>query len=155
MLYTGAGNGASNAIFSSGTSGQGNPPPCRMLVSSAGAGYFMVLDSSNNVLFIRPTPPQGTLIAGQTLSQVCAPLQHTSLLVRTEYGCVCGNIPLVHPGVCVGGCHRAPASACLHSWTHHVLLRQLGAVTCAQNTRLYSPDNAVYLVAQPDGNLNL
>lgn len=28
-------------------------PPCHLLVSSANGGYFAVLDSSNNVLYIR------------------------------------------------------------------------------------------------------
>ena len=70
VLYTGAGTAANNAIYSSGTYNQGNPAPCRMLVSSTGAGSIMVLDSANHILFMRPAPPQGTLVAGQILAQV-------------------------------------------------------------------------------------
>ena len=112
VLYTGAGNGATNAIFSSGTYGKGNPPPCRMLVSSAGKGSFMVLDSANNVLFIRPTPPQGTLIAGQTLSQVRAPSAHYLAGPQgVVWLCVwehCSETPR-----CVSVCARARTRQCL------------------------------------------
>ena len=72
VLYTGAGSGASNAIYSSGTYGQGNPGPCRLVVSSANGGYFAVLDSANHVLFIRPaaaatsTAPPATTLAPAT-----------------------------------------------------------------------------------------
>ena len=69
MLYTGSGA----ALYYSATYGQGSPPPCRMLVSSAGAGAFLVLDSASNILFMRPAPPQGTLVAGQTLAQARRP----------------------------------------------------------------------------------
>ena len=99
VAYNGGGTQAQNAVFASGTSGLGNPPPCRLLVSSANGGYFAVLDSANHVLYIRPTsaaastappattlspkastppptsstPYPGTLLSGQSLAQVTLP----------------------------------------------------------------------------------
>ena len=50
---------------------------------------------------------------------------------------------------------RSRRCSVLHVTAFTTLKVKMTAVTCAQATNLYSPDNAVYLVAQNDGNLVL
>ena len=54
VMYTAAGNAPSNAIYSSGTYGQG-APPCALTVSSSAGGFITVADSNHTVLYLRPT----------------------------------------------------------------------------------------------------
>ena len=54
VLYTAAGNAPSNAVYSTGTYGQGSPP-CSLTVSGVGGGYITVADSNHTVLYLEPT----------------------------------------------------------------------------------------------------
>ena len=54
VLYTAAGSAPSNAIFNTGTYGQGTPP-CSLTVSSVGGGFITVADSNHTVLYLEPT----------------------------------------------------------------------------------------------------
>ena len=52
VMYTSAGNGPSNAVYSSGT--YKGTPPCALTVSSSGGGFITVADSNHTVLYLRP-----------------------------------------------------------------------------------------------------
>ena len=74
LILYGGGPTDTTALFATNTYHRGEQP-CRLMVSGAGGGGFAVLDATERVVFSAGAyspegTPEGTLPAGQTLSQV-------------------------------------------------------------------------------------
>ena len=65
MMYTGAGNAPSNAIYNSATYGQGTGT-CTLTVSGSGGGFIAVSDSTYRALYVQP-PAFGVLLSEELI----------------------------------------------------------------------------------------
>ena len=65
VMYTGAGNAPSNAIYASGTYDKGTLP-CTLTVSGVGGGFIAVTDSTFHVLYVQPPSFEVLLDGGYT-----------------------------------------------------------------------------------------